>query len=128
MTSTCCMCQKHSAEDSAPRKPAERERLAVTLASIGAGVIATDPEGRVVLLNKVAETYSGWTQQEAFGCRLATVLGQAGGEGEAVLATALAGGAAPEPGRQKHHGKCDRCGFLVVRLEGTGMDGRAAWR
>ena len=33
------------------------------------------------------------------------------------------GGAAPEPGRQKHHGKCDRCGFLVVRLEGTGMDG-----
>ena len=75
---------------------AERERLAVTLASIGDGVIATDPEGRVVLLNKVAETYSGWTQQEAFGCRIGAVLGQAGGESEAVLATALAGEAAPE--------------------------------
>src|SRR5688572_19748104 len=39
---------------------AERERLNVTLRSIGDGVIATDVEARVVLLNSVAEELSGW--------------------------------------------------------------------
>ncbi len=45
----------------------ERERLAVTLRSIGDGVIATDTQGRVTLLNRVAETLTGWTVQEAMG-------------------------------------------------------------
>lgn len=45
----------------------ERERLAVTLRSIGDGVITTDIDGRVVMLNKVAEQLCGWTQQEAQG-------------------------------------------------------------
>jgi two-component system cell cycle sensor histidine kinase/response regulator CckA len=48
----------------------ERERLDVTLRSIGDGVIATDPEGRVVLLNKVAEELTGWTHEEAVGSSL----------------------------------------------------------
>ena len=43
----------------------ERGRLAVTLHSIGDGVIATDREGRIVLLNSVAEELTGWTQREA---------------------------------------------------------------
>ncbi|MCL4493140.1 MAG: ATP-binding protein [Nitrospirae bacterium] len=46
---------------------AERERLAVTLQSIGDGVIATDTEGRVILFNKVAEELAGWLSQEAGG-------------------------------------------------------------
>jgi PAS domain S-box-containing protein len=43
----------------------ERERLHVTLASIGDAVIATDAAGRVTMLNPVAEVLTGWTQEEA---------------------------------------------------------------
>ncbi|OPY76334.1 MAG: Blue-light-activated protein [Syntrophorhabdus sp. PtaU1.Bin153] len=46
---------------------AEKERLAVTLRSIGDGVIAMDTEGKVTLMNAVAERLSGWTQPEAIG-------------------------------------------------------------
>ncbi|HOW54972.1 MAG TPA: PAS domain S-box protein [Syntrophorhabdaceae bacterium] len=45
----------------------EKERLAVTLRSIGDGVIATDRSGRVVLINSVAEELTGWKQEEAEG-------------------------------------------------------------
>lgn len=48
----------------------EKERLAVTLRSIGDGVITTDVEEKIVLMNKVAENLTGWTQQEAVGRRL----------------------------------------------------------
>jgi PAS domain S-box-containing protein len=43
------------------------ERLAVTLNSIGDAVIATDAEGRVTLLNPLAEKLTGWTRAEAYG-------------------------------------------------------------
>ncbi len=46
---------------------AEREHLAVTLRSIGDGVITTDIHGRVVLINKAAEELTGWTQEESKG-------------------------------------------------------------
>ncbi|MDH3329057.1 MAG: PAS domain S-box protein [Desulfobulbaceae bacterium] len=46
---------------------AERERLSVTLRSIGDGVITTDIGGKVVLLNKVAEKLCGWQMAEAEG-------------------------------------------------------------
>jgi len=39
----------------------------VTLRSIGDGVITTDMEGNVVMLNTVAEKLTGWTQEEAYG-------------------------------------------------------------
>ncbi|WP_394752843.1 PAS domain S-box protein [Crenothrix sp.] len=44
-----------------------QEKLAITLNSIGDGVLATDLEGRVNLLNPVAEQLTGWTQTEATG-------------------------------------------------------------
>ena len=43
---------------------AEKERLAVTLSSIGDGVITTDIEGKIVLINNAAEKLTGWTQEE----------------------------------------------------------------
>jgi PAS domain S-box-containing protein len=46
---------------------AEREQLAVTLRSIGDGVITTDISGNIVLINKIAETLTGWQQHEAVG-------------------------------------------------------------
>ena len=52
---------------------AERELLLVTLRSIGDGVIATDKNGKVILINKTAERLSGWTQKEAFGKPLSKV-------------------------------------------------------
>lgn len=49
---------------------AERELLRVTLSSIGDGVIATDPGGKVTSLNVVAEQLTGWTRVEAAGTPL----------------------------------------------------------
>lgn len=45
----------------------ETERLRVTLLSIGDGVISTDNEGRVTLLNDVAKNLTGWPGQTAIG-------------------------------------------------------------
>ena len=45
----------------------EKELLAVTLRSIGDGVITADKEGCVSLLNRRAEELTGWTQAEAEG-------------------------------------------------------------
>ncbi len=46
---------------------AEKERLAVTLRSIGDGVITTDVKGKILLINKEAEKLTGWTQEDAIG-------------------------------------------------------------
>ena len=52
---------------------AEKERLAVTLRSIGDGVITTDIEGTIILINKAAELLTGYTMEEAAGNPLDTV-------------------------------------------------------
>jgi PAS domain S-box-containing protein len=52
---------------------AEKEQLAVTLRSIGDGVITTDTSGSVVIMNTAAERLTGWTQQEAYGRALSDV-------------------------------------------------------
>jgi two-component system cell cycle sensor histidine kinase/response regulator CckA len=52
---------------------AEKERLSVTLRSIGDGVITTDVEAKVILINKVAVELTGWTEEEAVGRPLTEV-------------------------------------------------------
>ena len=51
----------------------EKERVQVTLQSIGDGVITTDVEGRIDYLNPVAEELTGWTNSQASGQPLASV-------------------------------------------------------
>ncbi|MBN1128672.1 MAG: PAS domain S-box protein [Chitinispirillaceae bacterium] len=52
---------------------AEKEHLAVTLRSIGDGVITTDTNGDIVMLNKSAEELTGWNHGEAVGRPLSNV-------------------------------------------------------
>jgi len=46
---------------------AEKERLAVTLRSIGDGFIAADTDGNVAMINNVAERLTGWRQDQIVG-------------------------------------------------------------
>jgi PAS domain S-box-containing protein len=43
------------------------ESHSITLQAVGDGIIATDAQGRVELLNPVAEALTGWSQEEARG-------------------------------------------------------------
>jgi PAS domain S-box-containing protein len=52
---------------------AERERLAVTLRSIGDGVIATDAHGNIEIMNVIAEELCGWKQNEVKGKPLVSI-------------------------------------------------------
>ncbi|MEO8011784.1 MAG: EAL domain-containing protein, partial [Dokdonella sp.] len=45
----------------------QRDRLQVTLYSIGDGVITTDVEGRIEFMNPVAESMTGWNLEEVIG-------------------------------------------------------------
>jgi len=49
------------------------ERLRVTLTSVGDAVITTDQEGRIVDLNAVAQSLTGWSASDAVGRRLGDV-------------------------------------------------------
>jgi PAS domain S-box-containing protein len=51
----------------------QREWLNATLRSIGDGVIATDSDGRVTMLNNVAQALIGWKEEEARGQPLPAV-------------------------------------------------------
>jgi PAS domain S-box-containing protein len=51
----------------------EREKLLITLRSIGDGVITTDMEGNIVLINKVAEELTGWSFAQSVGHPLTEV-------------------------------------------------------
>lgn len=52
----------------------ERERLLVTLRSIGDGVITTDTDAKITLMNKIAEDLTGWKMNEAIGRPIDEVL------------------------------------------------------
>ena len=45
----------------------EKELLNVTLRSIGDGIITADIDAKIVLINKVTEKMTGWSQSEAVG-------------------------------------------------------------
>lgn len=51
----------------------EKERLLVTLASIGDGVIAIDMNASITLINHVAQDITGWAFHEAIGEKLENV-------------------------------------------------------
>jgi PAS domain S-box-containing protein len=53
---------------------AEKKSLAVTLGSIGDGVITTDLKGQIMVCNPAAETLTGWLEREAVGQSLRSVL------------------------------------------------------
>ena len=52
----------------------EKERMAITLDSIGEAVISTDEAMRVAFMNPVAEKISGWSQAQAAGIPLSELL------------------------------------------------------
>ena len=52
----------------------EKELLMVTLRSIGDGVITTNVQGNIILMNKIAEFLTGWTQEEALDQPIENVL------------------------------------------------------
>jgi PAS domain S-box-containing protein len=51
----------------------QRDRLGVTLFSIGDAVIATDALGQITLLNPVAESLTGWAEHDARGLPIESV-------------------------------------------------------
>ncbi|MGA7731370.1 MAG: PAS domain S-box protein [Chloroflexia bacterium] len=53
---------------------AERAKLQATLSSIGDAALATDTDGNVTFINTVAQSLTGWTQQEALGKPIEQVL------------------------------------------------------
>ncbi len=53
---------------------AEKERILVTLRSIGDAVVASDTGGKVILMNRAAEELTGWPQTEAMGNPLPEVV------------------------------------------------------
>ena len=80
----------------------ERERLAVTLRSIGDGVIATDAAGSITLMNRVAEGLTGYQEVEVVGRPLSEVFAvineRTGIVDEEPLRRVLDGGASVGPG------------------------------
>lgn len=63
--------QRYQQGEEAARRQAELMRT--TLASIGDGVITTDPEGKITSMNAVAEGLTGWTKAEVAGVPLTQV-------------------------------------------------------
>jgi len=60
---------KHRGDESFARE----QWLNTTLRSIGDAVIACDPEGKVVFMNRVAEQLTGWQEPEADGLPLSQI-------------------------------------------------------
>ncbi|MBI2203548.1 MAG: PAS domain S-box protein [Candidatus Rokubacteria bacterium] len=64
---------RRRAQEGEARAREERERIHVTLTSVGDAVIATDDRGRVTLMNGVAQSLTGWSDADAMGRPLVDV-------------------------------------------------------
>ncbi len=69
----------------------EKEKLRVTLQSIGDGVISTDADANVTFMNPIAEQMTGWTSSEAIGRKVEEVF---------VIVDDATGDTVPDPVRQ----------------------------
>ena len=69
----CMDTDREQSRQTAKASQDQRELLRVTLSSIGDAVITTDKEIRITFLNPVAETWTGWMQEEAIGVPLERV-------------------------------------------------------
>ncbi|OFW55503.1 MAG: hypothetical protein A2Y75_09280 [Candidatus Solincola sediminis] len=98
---------------------AERGKLEAVLRNISAGVMVTDPDGRIIMLNRAAEDILGVGQQKAEGCRIIEVFSSR--ELDQAVARALRGASIDEeisviyPRRMTMHLKSNTV---------TSMDGR----
>jgi diguanylate cyclase (GGDEF)-like protein/PAS domain S-box-containing protein len=59
--------QVHERKRSELEVKKERELFKTTLFSINEGIIVTDSNGKITLMNKIAEQSTGWRKQQAFG-------------------------------------------------------------
>lgn len=63
----------------------EKERLAVTLRSIVDGVVTTDTDGRIIMMNKAMEEMVGWKQHDAVGRHCTEIVTLVGARDNAPL-------------------------------------------
>ncbi len=120
---------KHDAER---RLRESEQRYAVTLASIGDGVIATDTDGRITLMNPVAERLTGWRGDAAAGRPLADVLALVDEDTNAPVAVSvafalLAGGNVPYPARTRLVERSGRTLPVEIRSSPIVSDGGAVY-
>jgi PAS domain S-box-containing protein len=59
--------------DSKSQTTSDSETLAATLRSMGDGVITTDVQGKIIMMNRAAENLTGWESKDATGQSLRTV-------------------------------------------------------
>lgn len=59
--------QVHERKKSELQVKKERELFKTTLFSINEGIIVTDNNGKITLMNKIAEQRTGWRKQKAYG-------------------------------------------------------------
>ncbi len=67
----------------------EKERLTVTLRSIGDGVITTGVGGNIIFINKAAEELTGWTQKESYSKTLSEIFNIADGKSGEICKDAV---------------------------------------
>ncbi len=100
---------------------AEKERLAVTLGSMGEGVITIDSHGRVLFINRAASAMVQWSSDEAVGIDVTKICilknATTGRETELPVRDVLEGGSPAElPPQTLIRGREDRLRLVEGRL------------